>query len=67
MTSRPQQVTRRSSVLRREAVVAAIPAAVAALLVAAGPAAAGPVGTSGAGTRTSRSRATAVTTSDTTA
>lgn len=49
MTSRPQQVTRRSSVLRREAVVAAIPAAVAALLVAAGPAAAGPVGTSGAG------------------
>ncbi len=49
MTSRPQQVTRRSSVLRREAVVGAIPAAVAALLVAAGPAAAGPVGTSGAG------------------
>ncbi|MFG2474769.1 M1 family metallopeptidase [Streptomyces fagopyri] len=49
MTSRPQQVTRRSSVLRREAVVAAIPAAVAALLVAAGPAAAGPVGTSGVG------------------
>lgn len=49
MTSRPQQVTRRGSVLRREAVVAAVPAAVAALLVAAGPAAAGPVGASGAG------------------
>ncbi|QFZ78288.1 M1 family peptidase [Streptomyces fagopyri] len=49
MTSRPQQVTRRTSVLRREAVVAAIPAAVAALLVAAGPAAAGPVGNSGVG------------------
>lgn len=49
MTSRPQQVTGRGSVLRREAVVAAVPAAVAALLVAAGPAAAGPVGASGAG------------------
>lgn len=49
MTPRPQQATRRTTILRREAVVAAVPVAVAALLVAAGPAAAGTVGSSGAG------------------
>ncbi|MFC7260069.1 M1 family metallopeptidase [Streptomyces lutosisoli] len=50
MTRRPQQpTTRRTTVLRREAVVAAVPVAVAALLVGAGPAAAGTVGSAGAG------------------
>ncbi|WP_432189201.1 M1 family metallopeptidase [Streptomyces sp. Tue6028] len=49
MTPRPQQAARRSTVLRREAVVATVPVAVAALLAAAGPAAAGTVGRAGAG------------------
>ncbi|MEU9290494.1 M1 family metallopeptidase [Streptomyces sp. NPDC048275] len=49
MTPRPQQAIRRTTVLRREVVVAAVPVAVAALLAAAGPATAGPVGSSGAG------------------
>lgn len=49
MTPRPQQAARRTTVLRREAVVAALPVTVAALLLAAGPASAGTVGPSGAG------------------
>ncbi|MGW1985589.1 M1 family metallopeptidase [Streptomyces collinus] len=40
---------RRTAVLRREAVLATVPFAVAALLAAAGPAAAGTIGASGAG------------------
>ncbi|MFF1450527.1 M1 family metallopeptidase [Streptomyces sp. NPDC058274] len=49
MTLPRQQPSRRPTVLRREAVVAAVPVAVAALLVAASPAAAGTVGAAGAG------------------
>ncbi|MCX5001563.1 M1 family metallopeptidase [Streptomyces sp. NBC_00638] len=50
MTPRPQEAARRTTVLRREAVVAAVPVALAALLTAAGPAtAAGTAGASGAG------------------
>ncbi|WP_406165083.1 M1 family metallopeptidase [Streptomyces sp. NBC_00996] len=50
MTPRPQQApARRTVVLRREAVVAAVPFALAALLAAAGPATAGTGGSSGAG------------------
>ncbi|MFD5074610.1 M1 family metallopeptidase [Streptomyces sp. NPDC058371] len=49
MTLPRQRPSRRPTVLRREAVVAAVPVAVAALLVAASPAAAGTVGAAGAG------------------
>jgi aminopeptidase N len=50
VTPRPQQApARRTAVLRREAVVAAVPFALAALLAAAGPATAGTGGSSGAG------------------
>ncbi|OQQ14320.1 metallopeptidase [Streptomyces sp. M41(2017)] len=50
MRPRPQQPARRTTVLRREAVVAAVPVALAALLTAAGPAtAAGTAGSAGAG------------------
>jgi len=44
-----RQGTRRTAVLRREAVVVTVPVAVAALLAAAGPAAAGTTGASGVG------------------
>ncbi|MFJ1969772.1 M1 family metallopeptidase [Streptomyces sp. NPDC087903] len=43
------QARRRTTVLRREAVIVTVPVALAALLAAAGPAAAGTIGTSGAG------------------
>ncbi|WP_053749870.1 M1 family metallopeptidase [Streptomyces sp. MMG1533] len=43
------QPARRTAVLRREAVIATVPVALTALLVAAGPASAGTVGTSGVG------------------
>ena len=46
---RRQVPSRRTAVLRREAVLATVPVAVAALLGAAGPAAAGTTGTAGAG------------------
>ncbi|MES4892131.1 M1 family metallopeptidase [Streptomyces sp. NPDC096012] len=50
MTPAPRQPARgRTTVLRREAVLATVPVAVAALLAAAGPASAGTVGASGAG------------------
>ncbi|MFE5215545.1 MULTISPECIES: M1 family metallopeptidase [unclassified Streptomyces] len=44
-----QPARRRTAVLRREAVLATVPVAIAALLSAAGPAAAGTTGTAGAG------------------
>lgn len=46
---RTQPARRRTAVLRREAVLATVPVAVAALLATAGPAAAGTTGASGAG------------------
>ncbi|MFF3332542.1 M1 family metallopeptidase [Streptomyces sp. NPDC002888] len=49
MTQSRQQPAGRAQVLRREAVVATVPVALAALLAAAGPAAAGTTGTSGVG------------------
>lgn len=49
MTPRPQQALGRTTVRRRETVAAVVPVAVAALLVAAGPASAGTVGGAGAG------------------
>ncbi|MFI1167451.1 M1 family metallopeptidase [Streptomyces sp. NPDC020801] len=49
MTPLRKQSARRGAVLRREAVVATVPVAVAALLAAAGPAAAGTTGSAGAG------------------
>ena len=49
MTSRSRKAVRRTTVLRRDAVVATIPVAVAALLAAAGPAAAGTSGSTGVG------------------
>jgi aminopeptidase N len=47
--ARRQPARGRTAVLRREAVLATVPVAVAALLAAAGPAAAGTIGASGAG------------------
>ncbi|MFG2127489.1 M1 family metallopeptidase [Streptomyces sp. NPDC048751] len=49
MTLPRRQPARRTQVLRREAVVVAVPVALAALLAAAGPAAAGTTGTAGVG------------------
>lgn len=49
MTQPDQQTGRRPALLRRQAVAATVPVAVAALLAAAGPAAAGPVGGAGVG------------------